>query len=193
MRKKAILICSVVAVCALSAVATALAASSTTHHARSQRASTLHGRNATPPNNAGGPPAGGPGGPGDHGMMGVVHAEGVTLNKAGTEYINFTADNGTVKSVEASAGKLTIVEGSKSVTYKTVTLSIPGEATVTLDGKSSSLSGLAEGDHVCVTSTKEGTTVFAVDSSFHPEGGPGHGGPPAGGAPPQGGETAKSE
>jgi len=185
MRKKAILICSVVAVCALSAAATALAASSTTHHARSHRASTLHGRNATRPNNAGGPP-----GPG---VMGVVHAEGVTLNKAGTEYINFTADNGTVKSVEASAGKLTIVEGSKSVTYKTVTLSIPDEATVSLDGKSSSLSGLAEGDHVCVTSTKEGTTVFAVDSSFHPEGGPGHGGPPAGGAPPQGGETAKSE
>ena len=83
-----------------------------------------------------------------------------------------TTDSGIVKSVEASAGKLTIEEGTSTVTYKTVTLSIPSEAKVILDGKTSSLSSLAAGDHVMVSSSSEGTIVFAADSSFHPEGPP---------------------
>ena len=106
------------------------------------------------------------------------------LNKAGTEFITLTTDSGTVKSVEASSGKLTITEAAKSVTYKTVTLTIPSAAKVTLDGKSSSLESLKEGDHVTVASSSEGTTVMAADSSFHPEPGSWHGGPPPGGQPP---------
>lgn len=182
MHRKMILVCGVVVVCALGGVATALAATGTSSHSKRStvRKSTQAGEGKGP---AGWGPGGGPGGPGG----GAVHSEAVVLDKAGTAFITVTTDSGTVKSVEASAGKLTVDEAVKSVAYKTVTLTIPSEAKVTLDGKSSSLSGLAEGDHVTVSSSSEGTTVFATDSSFHPEGGPGHGGlPPGGGYPPSG-------
>ena len=58
-------------------------------------------------------------------------------------------------------------------------------ATVTLDGSSSSLEKLAAGDHVSISSSSDGTTVFATDSSFtgagHGPGGPGAPGGPGGG------------
>jgi len=181
MQRKAMLIGAVIAVCALSAVATAFAASSSTSHARAARHAAAT-RKTT--NGKAGAGSGLPG-PGPWGHD-AVHSESVVLNKAGTEYITETTDSGTVRSVEASAGKLTIIEGVKSVTYKTVTLTIPSNATVVLDGKSSSLSALAEGDHVSVSASSEGTRVFATDSSFHPEGGPPHGGPWQGGPGPGG-------
>jgi len=185
MRRKLVIACAVAAVCATAAVATALAATPTTHHA-SHGATVRRGtRSGAKLGEGGAPPGGGPGWPGG---PGAVHSESVVLNKAGTAYITVTTDSGTVKSVEASAGKLTIVEAVKSVTYKTVVLTIPSEAKVTLDGNSSSLADLAEGDHVTVSSSSEGTTVFATNSSFHPEGGPGHPGPP-----PAGGETGYAE
>lgn len=170
MRRKLLLVSGMVGVCALTAVATALAASGKTQHARSAHA-------AADSRQGGYGPPGGFGGPGGPGAF-AVHAESVVLNKAGTEFITLTTDSGTVKSVEASAGKLTIAEAAKSVTYKTVTLSIPSGAKVTLDGKSSSLESLKEGDRVRVSSSSEGTSVEATDSSFHPEGGGWHGGPP---------------
>ncbi len=183
MRRKLILICGVVGVCALTAVATAIAASGSKHHPSARGRAAVTRKSTQSGGEGGGPPAGGGwfgGGPG------AVHSESVVLDKAGTAYITVTSDSGTVKSVEASAGKLTIVEGTKSVTYKTLTLTIPSEAKVTLDGKTSSLEKLTEADHVTVSSSSEGTDVMAFDSSFHPEGGPqgGHGGPPPGGQPP---------
>jgi hypothetical protein len=137
---------------------------------------------------SGSPPAGGPmrgpggaGGPGGPGGFGSVHSVAVVLNKAKTAYINETTDSGTVKSTDPSGGTITIAEGTGSVTYATPTLTIPSDATVTLDGKTSSLGSLVEGDHVTVSSSSEGTTVFATDSSFQPKGGAGpHGGPPPG-------------
>ena len=187
MQRKVILICVLAAVCALGIVATALATSTATHHSSShhhgalRRSTQTHGPK---PSEAGAPPAGGPGAQGGAGGPGAVHSESVVLNKAGTAFITETTDSGTVHAVEASAGKLTLVEEAKSVVYKTLTLSISSEAKVTLDGKSSSLSSLATGDRVTVTSSSEGTTVFALDSSFHPEGAWAHGGAPPGGQPP---------
>ncbi len=130
-----------------------------------------------------GPPGGGHFGHGGPG--GEVHAVEVVLNKAGTAYISVTEDNGTVTAVDASAGTITLKEGTSSVTYATPTITIPSGATVTLDGSSSSLEKLKEGDHVSISSSSEGTNVFATDSSFKP--GEGHGPGPMGG-PPQGGQ-----
>ena len=87
-----------------------------------------------------------------------------------TRFITVTTDSGKIKSIDAGAGTIEVTEEANSVTYKTVTLTIPSGATVTLDGKSSSLEGLAAGDHVIVSSSSEGTNVFAADSSFHPAG-----------------------
>ena len=130
-----------------------------------------------------GPPGGGHPGHGMHG--GEVHAVEVVLNKAGTAYVNETDDNGTITAVDSNAGTITLKEGTSSVTYATPTITIPSGASVMLDGETSSLDKLKEGDQVSISSSSEGTTVFATDSSFKP--GEGHGpmgGPPPGGQPP---------
>ena len=109
----------------------------------------------------------------------------VVLNKAGTAYITQTEDHGTITAVDAGGGTITLKEGTSTVTYATPTITIPSGATVQLDGASSSLEKLKAGDHVSISSSSEGTTVFATDSSFQP--GEGHGpmgGPPQGAAPP---------
>ena len=108
----------------------------------------------------------------------AVHSTEVVLNKAGTAYITETEDWGTVTAVDSSAGTITVKEGTSSVTYATPTITIPSGATVTLDGKTSSLEKISSGAHVSIRSSSEGTEVFAMDSSFTP---PAHGdgGPPA--------------
>ena len=113
------------------------------------------------------------------------HAEEVVLNKAGTAFITETEDSGTVTSV--SGDQLGVKEAASNVTYKTVTLTIPADATVYRNGSKAALSDLKSGDHVHVSSSSDGTTVFAGDGSFRPgpDGPHGHGGPPPG-APPAG-------
>lgn len=130
-----------------------------------------------------GPPAGGPmGGP-------PIHSVSVVPNKEGSGFDTVTMDGGTVQSV--SGQQLTITEGTKTLTYKTVTLTIAANATVTRDGKSAQLSQLQSGDHVIVSENSDGTSmVNAADSSFTPPHGPGGpGGPP--GAPGQGAPPAQ--
>jgi hypothetical protein len=133
------------------------------------------------------PGFGGPGGP-------SIHSVSVQLNQAGTGYVTVTSDSGKLQSVDTSASTVTLVEGLSSNPYKTVTLSVPSGATVSLDGKTSSLGALAAGDHVVVSSSSDGTsTVFATDSSFTPpmgHGGPG--GPGPAGAPGDGGPWGSS-
>jgi hypothetical protein len=107
----------------------------------------------------------------------AVHEDAVVLNKAGTAFITATEDSGTVVSV--SGDQLTIKEGTKSVTYKTVTLTIQSGATVKRNGSTAQLSDLKAGDRVHVTQSSDGTTVFADDGTHRPQG-PGYG-PPGGG------------
>jgi len=182
MPRKMMFVMAVAAVCAMVAVATALAAGGKSTH---KNATTRHST-ASAGSEAGGRP-GPPGPAGLDGPMGhgAVHPESVVLNKKGDAFITVTTDSGKVQSVDAGAGTITIREGTKTVTYKTVTLTIPSGATIVLDGKSSSLSALAAEDHVMVSSSSEGTRVFAADSSFQPLA-MGHGGPPPGAGPPPG-------
>jgi thioredoxin reductase len=115
--------------------------------------------------------AGHPGGP-PGGF--AVHAEAVVLDKAGTAFITQTEDSGTVVSV--SGDQLVIKEGTASVTYKTVSLTIASGANVYRNGAKASLSDLEAGDHVRVTSSSDGTTVMAGDKVGRPH----PGGPPPG-------------
>ena len=108
-----------------------------------------------------------------------VHAVEVVPNKAGSAFITVTTDSGTITAVDAGAGTITLKEGTSSLTYATPTITVPSGATVLLDGKSSSLGALAAGDRVSISSSSEGTTVFATDSSFQPPAGH-FGGPPPG-------------
>jgi hypothetical protein len=181
-RRKRIATLALAVVCALAGAAFGIAQSSAAPKKTTTRHHLTHAGLAGMP--------GGPGGGPDGGM--AVHSVDVVLNKAGTAYITETRDSGTVTAVDASAGTVTIKEGTATVTYGTPTISVPSGATVTLDGKASSLEKLATGDHVSITSSSEGTDVFATDSSFSPTGhGPGGaggwGGPPAGATPPSAG------
>ncbi|MGH2911150.1 MAG: hypothetical protein ACRDJ3_01600 [Solirubrobacteraceae bacterium] len=130
----------------------------------------------------GGPPPGGPP---------PVHSVSVVPNKEGTAFDTVTLDSGTVQSV--SGQELTIDEGTKKLTYKTVTLTIPAGASVRRDGKTAQLGELQKSDHAIVFASSDGTTrVDAADSSFRPAGGMGHdrpggpGGPGGWGGPPPG-------
>ncbi|HEV3048633.1 MAG TPA: hypothetical protein VGY13_14860 [Solirubrobacteraceae bacterium] len=169
--------------CALAGLTAALADGASSHHS-------VRKTGEAPA--AGMPPGGGPGGAGGFGGPGgAVHSVSVVPNKAGDGFVTVTSDRGTIKSVDAGASTITLVEGTKSATYQTPTITIPSGASVTLDGKSSSLGALAAEDQVTVISSSEGTTVFATDPSFKPEGGPGKWS--GGGAPPQGAPPVPSE
>lgn len=100
------------------------------------------------------------------GLGPAVHVQAVVLNRAGTGYITVTEDSGTVQSV--SGDQLTIKEAVGNVTYRTVTLTIPANATVTRDFATSTLSALRSGDRVTVSQSSEGTYVTA--GNFGPAG-----------------------
>jgi hypothetical protein len=186
------LIAVVAAICALAAVTAAIAQGSGTKSSSAKSKATAHSAQAS---GAQGPP-GAMGGPdGDmHGPGGdAVHSVSVVPDKAGTSFITLTSDRGTVKSVDSGGGTITIDEGTKSATYKTLTLTVPSGAKVIRDGKTASLAEIKAEDHVSVSSSTEGTTVFAMDSSFRPEHGPDRGGPPDMVGPPPGQEASGAE
>ena len=132
-----------------------------------------------------------------------VHSEMVVPNKDGDGFVTVTQDNGKVDSV--SGDQLTITEGTQKATYKTVTVDIPGDATIVRNGKKAELSDLQAGDQVHASISPENSFVFATDASFFkhlhkngrplpppPEFGAGMpGGPPPMGLPPrQGGSKS---
>ena len=179
-RKVAVLVAA--SACALGGAAAGISQSAASSSSNGSTA-----KPSTPGHRAHGTREFGPAQGGGPGFGGEVHAVEVVLNKAGTAYITVTRENGTITAVDATGGKITLKEGTSSVTYATPTISIPSGSTVTLDGASSSLERLKSGDHVSISSSSEGTTVFATDSSFKPGAGPGGtGGAPQGGPAPQG-------
>ena len=123
----------------------------------------------------------------------AVHEVAVALNKAGDGFITVTSDSGALQSV--SGDQLTLKEAVGSVTYRTVTLTIPSGATVIRNFKTAGLSDLRAGDRVHVSSSTEGTTVLADDRpvlpphdglrphAAPPPGAPGAPGAPGGAAP----------
>jgi hypothetical protein len=185
------------AACAIAAVtaAIAIAQGTGTSSGPSTKSKGATARSAEA-NGSQGPPGAWIDGPGHHidgPGRGAVHSVSVVPDKAGTGFVTLTSDRGTVKSVDSGAGSITVAEGTKSATYKTVALSVPADATIVRDGKKASLSEIKADDEVSVGSSSEGTTVFAMDSSFHPEHGFGRGGPPGMPGPPPGHEASGAE
>ncbi len=118
-----------------------------------------------------------------------VHSESVVPNEKGG-FETVTMDRGTLSSL--SGQQLTIAEGTKSATYKTVTLTIPSDAKVYRNGETAQLSDIRSGDTVTVVRGPKGTVVNANDAEHEPnqlvhiEGhkiGPGGGPPPLPGGP----------
>jgi hypothetical protein len=103
------------------------------------------------PGNAAGPP---------------VHSESVVPNEKGG-FDTVTMDRGMFSAL--SGEQLTITEGTKSATYKTVTLTIPSDATVYRNGGKATLSDIKSGDTVTVVQSPSGTEVNAFDAEHEPK------------------------
>jgi hypothetical protein len=93
-----------------------------------------------------------------------VHSDAVVPNEKGG-FDTVTIDRGSFTSL--SGDQLTITEGTKSATYKTVTLAIPSSATVRRNDEKAELSDLKAGDEVLVVQSPNGTSVVAHDAQ-HP-------------------------
>jgi hypothetical protein len=87
----------------------------------------------------------------------AVQGELVVHTRDGFVTVRF--DRGFVHSV--SSDTLTLREGTKNATYKTVTLTIPSSARVRNDGARSSLASLKPGEHVAVVRGPVRTLVVA--------------------------------
>jgi hypothetical protein len=87
----------------------------------------------------------------------TVHADLVVATKQG--FVNVTIDRGKVASV--SGQQLTMTEGTKKQTYKTITLTIPSTAKVRDDRHAASLSALRSGQRVIVVTAPQRTRVIA--------------------------------
>lgn len=88
----------------------------------------------------------------------AVHADAVIPVKGG-KFVQVTLDRGTVQSV--SGQQLTITEGTKKATYKTVTLTIPTGAKVRDNKQPAQLSDLKAGQRVLVYQGPKNTLVAA--------------------------------
>jgi len=95
-----------------------------------------------------------------------VHSESVVPNEKGG-FDTVTMDRGTFSAL--SGEQLTIAEGTKTATYKTVTLTIPGNAAVYRNGEKAALSDIKSGDTVTVMQSRSGTVVNAFDAEHEPK------------------------
>ncbi len=97
---------------------------------------------------------------GSRGLRAAVHADAVVPVRGGG-FAAATYDRGFVASI--SGNDLTLREGTKKATYKTVTLSIPVGATVRLDRQPAQLADLRAGDRVRVLHGPNRTRIAAFD------------------------------
>jgi len=138
-----------------SAIATAGAASSTT-----STTSTGSSTTANAPRVRKAPPSGAADHP--HFLVRALERRAVQANvvvATRSGFANVTIDRGFVQSV--SGQQLTIREGTKSATYKTVTLTIPSNAKVRDNRRASTLSSLTAGQRVVVVQVPQRTWVVA--------------------------------
>jgi hypothetical protein len=90
-----------------------------------------------------------------------VHVEAV-VPKQGGGFETLTMDRGSFSSLSGS--QLAIKEGTKTATYKTLSVTIPSGATVRRNGASAQLSELKPGDEVTVVQSPSSTVVIAHDA-----------------------------
>ena len=91
----------------------------------------------------------------------AVHADAVVPTKDG-RFVTVTMDRGIVQSV--SGDQLTLKEGTKKATYKTVTLTIPANAVVRLNRRAAKLSDVKSGQRATVVRGAKRTGVIVRDA-----------------------------
>jgi hypothetical protein len=90
-------------------------------------------------------------------LLRAVHGDLVVRTRSG--FTNVTFDRGFVQSVAGQ--QLTLREGTKRATYKTVTVTLPTSAVVRDNGQGASLSAVKDGQHVIVLQAPMRTFVIA--------------------------------
>jgi hypothetical protein len=91
----------------------------------------------------------------------AVHVDAVVPTKDG-KFANVTLDRGIVQSVQGD--QLTLKEGTRKATYKTVTLTIPGDAVVRDNKRRAKLSDVKSGQRAVVFRGPKRTAVIAHDA-----------------------------
>lgn len=91
----------------------------------------------------------------------AVHADLVVPTKDG-KFVNVTVDRGTVEKVEGYS--ITLKEGTKTATYKTVTIDLPSNAVVRINRKPGKLSDVKPGQHAMVVKGPDRTAVIVRDA-----------------------------
>jgi hypothetical protein len=91
----------------------------------------------------------------------AVHADLVVPTKGG-KFVNVTVDRGIVEKVDGTS--LTLKEGTKTATYKTITLDLPSNAVVRIKRKAGKLSDVKVGQHAMVVKGPQRTLVIVRDA-----------------------------
>ena len=91
----------------------------------------------------------------------AVHADLVVPTKDG-KFVNVTVDRGVVEKVDGNS--LTLREGTKNATYKTITLDLPSNAVVRIKRKRGKLSDLKVGQRAMVVKGPQRTLVIVRDA-----------------------------
>ena len=105
------------------------------------------------------------------GLRRAVHADLVVPTRDG-KFANVTVDRGIVEKVEGNS--ITLREGTKKATYKTITLDLPSNAVVRIKRKPGKLADVKAGQHAMVVRGPQRTLVIVRDAK---DKGPGPGGP----------------
>jgi hypothetical protein len=96
-----------------------------------------------------------------HGPLGrlrrAVHADLVVATKDG-KFVNVTVDRGIVQKIGGDS--ITLKEGTKNATYRTVTIDLPSNAVVRIKRKPGKLSDVKAGQHAMVVRAPQRTAVI---------------------------------
>jgi len=91
----------------------------------------------------------------------AVHADLVVPTKDG-KFVSVTVDRGVVEKVDGNS--LTLREGTKNATYKTITLDLPSNAVVRIKRKAGQLADVKAGQHAMVVKGPNRTLVIVRDA-----------------------------
>jgi hypothetical protein len=87
----------------------------------------------------------------------AVHADLVVPAKGG-KFVTVTVDRGTVQSVQGNS--ITLKEGTKTATYKTITIDLPSNVVVRIKRRPGKLSDVKAGQHAMVVKGPQRTAVI---------------------------------
>ncbi len=91
----------------------------------------------------------------------AVHAEAIVPTQGG-KFVTVTVDRGAVEKVEGS--QLTLREGTRQATYKTVTVDVPSDAVVRINRQPGKLSDVKAGQRAMVIHGAKKTRVLVHDA-----------------------------